>query len=451
MSFLMGLLSSSVFSAAIHLTACLTLSPSGMIVAMISLSLLRYSLYHRISTFYRFEIYSFQSRPKYPLKTFTKRIAPFTGMIYEVPMDKKLLPFLLLVFMLLGLPILGAALSGNPLSPYFEFPPHRVFVRPKPFSWWAFSAYALFAALCILPFLVQGLRKPTVSPASPDHPGSFPWWGLLGGFMGVCAWVLAWTRFPWFQSIQAHTFTPLWLAYILLTNAFAFRRSGRCLMLDQPRRFLLLFPASAALWWFFEYLNRFVQNWQYAGVELEPWEYFLYATLSFSTVLPAVMSTRQWFLTFPRIQSNFSTFFPVRLPNPRIWGGVILCLSAVGLACLAIQPNHTYALVWVSPLLIVVSTQALAREPSIFSPVARGDWRGVLSCALAALMCGFFWEMWNYLSLARWTYAVPFVQRFHVFEMPILGYVGYLPFGVTCGAFSEMVLGKMKSAQADFI
>ena len=51
------------------------------------------------------------------------------------------------------------------------------------------------------------------------------------------------------------------------------------------------------------------------------------------------------------------------------------------------------------------------------------------AAALAGLFCGFFWELWNAHSLARWEYTIPWVDRFHLFEMPLLGYAGYLPFG----------------------
>ena len=359
-------------------------------------------------------------------------------------MGKKIFQAVVLALMLLGLPLLGIALTGKALSPYFEFPPRAIFVQHAPFSWPAFAGYTLFIGLCIIPFILQGMRKPGASTLSPGRPGIFPWWGRLGVVMGICAWTLAWTRFSWFQPLQVHTFTPLWLAYILFANALAFRRSGGCLMLDQPGRFLLLFPASAAFWWVFEYLNRFVQNWRYTGVGFEPWEYFLYATLSFSTVLPAVTSTREWLLTFPRIRKNYAAFFPVKLPYPRLWGASVLCFAAAGLAGLGLKPDYFYALVWMSPLAIIVSLQAIMKQPTIFSSVARGDWRRIWSCALAALICGFFWEMWNYFSLARWTYCIPFVQRFHVFEMPIPGYAGYLPFGVTCGVISEMILGERR-------
>jgi hypothetical protein len=47
--------------------------------------------------------------------------------------------------------------------------------------------------------------------------------------------------------------------------------------------------------------------------------------------------------------------------------------------------------------------------------------------------------MWNYKSLARWVYIVPFVQRFHIFEMPILGYSGYLTFGIECAVITGIL------------
>jgi hypothetical protein len=47
--------------------------------------------------------------------------------------------------------------------------------------------------------------------------------------------------------------------------------------------------------------------------------------------------------------------------------------------------------------------------------------------------------MWNYFSLAKWEYSVPLVHRFLIFEMPVLGYGGYLPFGLECFVISAML------------
>ena len=54
-------------------------------------------------------------------------------------------------------------------------------------------------------------------------------------------------------------------------------------------------------------------------------------------------------------------------------------------------------------------------------------------------MCGLVWETWNYYSLAKWIYNVPWVSRFHVWEMPLLGFAGYLPFGLECAVIADWV------------
>ncbi|MBU2499423.1 MAG: hypothetical protein KKE57_11020, partial [Proteobacteria bacterium] len=210
--------------------------------------------------------------------------------------------------------------------------------------------------------------------------------------------------------------------------------------------YLLLFPFSALFWWFFEYLNRFVQNWQYVGAHFGPLEYFLYATLSFSTVLPAFTGTREWILTFSWPQRKFRSFMPLGVARPKLVASAVLLFAGFGLAAIGVWPNHLFPLLWVSPLLVIVSLQALSGEHHLFSDLPHRDWQIVLASALAALLCGFFWEMWNVYSLARWVYHVPFVHRFQIFEMPLLGYAGYLPFGLACAVLADIVLKKDKGS-----
>jgi hypothetical protein len=62
--------------------------------------------------------------------------------------------------------------------------------------------------------------------------------------------------------------------------------------------------------------------------------------------------------------------------------------------------------------------------------VERGDWRPVIALSVGALICGFFWEMWNFYSDPKWIYHTPGAQFLHVFEMPLLGYAGYIPFAL---------------------
>jgi hypothetical protein len=358
---------------------------------------------------------------------------------------KEFAKLFILALMLLGLPLLGVITAGFPVQKYLEFPPHSRYVLHAPFSWNIFTVYAVFILSFAVPFIFMGFklyRRIKIKP-SPLHV--FPWWGRLGIIIGIATWILAWMRFSWFIQFQPHTFTPLWLSYILVINACCQRRTGRCMITGRPGFFLLLFPTSAAFWWFFEYLNRFVQNWHYTGIHFNAWEYFAYATLSFSTVLPAVLGTRDVMNTFSWIQPAFDNVTPFKCPHAKLLAASALFISGISLAGIGVYPNYLFSLLWVSPLIIIVSLQTLMGEWHIFSEMASGRWSPVVSSAAAALFCGFFWEMWNYYSLARWEYSIPFVNRFKLFEMPILGYAGYLPFGLECAVIGGFVKQWIKN------
>ncbi len=343
--------------------------------------------------------------------------------------------------MLVGLPLLGVVLKGEDPGRYLEFPPLTQHTVHAPFSWTAFILYSLIILAFTAPFIKRLLiTKAALPPGEGGAERSFPWWGRVAAVGCAISWVLAWTRFSWFEPLQPFTFLPLWLSFIVVINALTWRRKGSCLLTAHPPSFLALFPFSALFWWFFEYLNRFVQNWHYVNVQdFSPLQYTLHATLAFSTVLPAVLSVREWFLTFPTIQRGFSRFAAIPVGHPRLLAWLMLVVSGAGLALIGIFPNHLFGLLWVSPLIILLALQTLLGEPHLLRGLEHGDWRLFVASALAALFCGWFWEMWNLHSQAKWMYTLPHVERFRIFEMPLLGYAGYLPFGLECAVVGDLV------------
>ena len=42
-------------------------------------------------------------------------------------------------------------------------------------------------------------------------------------------------------------------------------------------------------------------------------------------------------------------------------------------------------------------------------------------------------------AYAKWIYAVPWVHRFQIWEMPLIGFGGYLPFGLECAAVTAWI------------
>src|SRR5438045_5053659 len=112
------------------------------------------------------------------------------------------------------------------------------------------------------------------------------WLGLI--VVSVC-WPLNWIL----PSVRtSYLFFPLLLGYILVVDALVERRAGDSIWSRSHRDFAVLFLISAPVWWLFELINLRTANWEYLGREaVDPFEFNLLATISFSIVVPAVFET----------------------------------------------------------------------------------------------------------------------------------------------------------------
>jgi hypothetical protein len=75
---------------------------------------------------------------------------------------------------------------------------------------------------------------------------------------------------------------------------------------------------------------------------------------------------------------------------------------------------------------------------NLITRAKNGEWRTVVSLFAGVLLTAFFWEFWNYWAYPKWIYTIPFVDFWHIFEMPLLGYGGYLPFSLELFAFYQL-------------
>lgn len=378
-------------------------------------------------------------------------------------MKKRILHYVILAAVLLGVPALCAWLGGYdeiwegvksfpPRTEDWGFHPEKLWNHRCPFSWAWFAGLSAFTFLCVRPFLVRMFKTLFSRPALPRlspftvHPSPFPWWGWLGVAILAAGWALSWNyRFCWFPKLPVRvqvqiSYAPLWAGFILIMNALCVKRSGRCPMTSHPWAYAATFPASSLFWWFFEYLNRYVWNWYYLGIsELSAAEYTLYATVCFASVLPAVCAVAAWLHTFPAFADR--TYCGMARVNLRRSGWCVFLgvLAATGLTGIVFFPSCAYPLLWISPLTVFILVQFLLKEDSVLDRFARGDWSVFFRFAVASLVCGLAWETWNYYALAKWVYAVPWVHRFQIWEMPLIGFAGYLPFGVECAAVTAWI------------
>jgi hypothetical protein len=251
--------------------------------------------------------------------------------------------------------------------------------------------------------------------------------------VAVC-WPLNWTL----RGVRtAYLFFPLWLGYILVVDALVWKRTGTSLWARSRKNFVLLFLISAPVWWLFELINLRTANWEYLGRELfSTLQFNLLSTISFSTVIPAVFETAELIGSFTWMK-RFASW--LRIPATR---ALFVALFVVGLAmfsALLIWPTIFYPFVWISLVLIFEPINYWTGRPYFLKELREGDWRAMISLSLGALVCGLFWEMWNYYSFPKWIYHVPVLGFWRVFEMPLLGYGGYVPFALELYALKNFL------------
>jgi len=273
-----------------------------------------------------------------------------------------------------------------------------------------------------------------------------PLHGWLGLGLVLLFWIINWS----FTGARTHWgFFPLWLGYCLAVDGLASWRTGSSLLTRSLRRYLGLFLISAPGWWLFELLNLRTQNWTYIGAELfSPLEYAFWTTLSFTTVIPAVFGSAEFFASFD---------FVKRLPRGPVIGTdtkttlTFFLLGWVMLALMLSWPRTFFLFIWLSLYFILEPINIWLGNRSLADWTRKGDWRPVIALWLGVLLTAFFWELWNYYSYPKWIYHVAWGNWLHVFEMPLLGYGGYLPFALELYALYHLVCGFFSDRKTDYV
>lgn len=263
---------------------------------------------------------------------------------------------------------------------------------------------------------------------------AWPVRGCVGLALIALCWPLNWTLAG---TRTAYLFFPLWLGYILVLDALVQVRTGTSIWTRSVKQFWLLFLLSEPVWWLFELINLRTGNWEYVGRELfTTFQFGLLCTVSFSIVVPAVFESAELVRSFGWVERCRDG---LRIPETR---SVIIGLFVLGvtmLAALLAWPKIFYLFTWTSLLFIFEPINCWVCRPRFLERLQEGDWRTVISLALGGLLCGIFWELWNYYSFPKWTYHTPGTGFWHIFEMPLLGYGGYVPFALELYALKNFL------------
>ncbi|MBM4286812.1 MAG: hypothetical protein FJ135_01465 [Deltaproteobacteria bacterium] len=256
--------------------------------------------------------------------------------------------------------------------------------------------------------------------------------GVLGGAVFVTAvWGLRNTVEPfatWFYAFA-------WWSYIVMADAVIYARQRESLLLNRTRELPKMATVSITCWLVFEGVNFSLGNWHYVGLPQElPWRWLGYA-LGFATVFPGLFQTRD-------LLGALGVFSQAKGPVREVGTSWLAPATIAGLVMFMlplIWPRYTFPLIWLSFIFFLEPFCFLGGGKSLWADWRRGQRREIYLLLLAGLVCGVFWELWNFWAQAKWVYTLPFFQAGKIFEMPVLGYLGFLPFALECAIMYNFI------------
>ncbi len=220
-----------------------------------------------------------------------------------------------------------------------------------------------------------------------------------------------------------------WYPTIALMAALIARREGRDPLTANPLHALSLFAWSAVFWFFFELLNWRLADWYYVNVPAGRLARWAGITLAFATVLPAIFLAARTLETWGWVRS-------VRTVPMRVTSLGLRLTSLAGVVFLILPlvwPRWFFPLVWgATTLLAEPALYRRAPRWSLLADLERGDAGRIVRLLAGGAVVGLLWELFNSIARSRWIYTVPGLEDLKLFEMPLLGFLGFPVFALEC-------------------
>ncbi len=268
-----------------------------------------------------------------------------------------------------------------------------------------------------------GMREQEKSRARP-----LPWYGwvalftLVAGELGLFLDVFV---------VQVLFYCIAWWSYIVLADAWTWKRRGHSLLRDRPWELLVLAFWSVAIWNLFEAFNFRLQNWFYVNVPTQFLLGTVFTFFAYATVVPGLFETYDLVRAYGIAEG-------VRMRPWRVRPSGVALSVALGLAMVIsplLWPRYAFPWVWGFVVFLgdpICYRAERRRAESFLGHFERGDPRPFIRLLLSGLICGGLWEFWNFWAHTKWVYTVPFFENLKWFEMPPLGFLGFPPFALEC-------------------
>jgi hypothetical protein len=225
-----------------------------------------------------------------------------------------------------------------------------------------------------------------------------------------------------------------WWSYILVADNVVLKLRGRSLLSSRRRELASMLPLSVFLWLAFEGYNLVIRNWAYAGVPAQLWLRWPGYAIAFATVLPGIFITSdliQWLFGSGRSSASSERESLDHAPESAA-SRTFVAIGAILTIAPLLWPRVFFPAVWIGPIFLLDPLLEKLGVRSLSLSIAAGDRSRAWSLMGGGLLCGGIWEFWNFWAASKWVYTVPYFQNWKIFEMPVLGFLGFPPFALEC-------------------
>ncbi len=266
----------------------------------------------------------------------------------------------------------------------------------------------------------------------------------LYGYVGIVALIAA--EVLLFQRVEpvGTFFTPLaWTCFLLVVDAGVFALRGNSRLRTTPRAFFGMAALSVPLWLLFEAYNLHLENWRYEGLPESLWQQALGSLWAYATILPALLESADLLAALGLARG-------VTARGWRVWLGRHNLMVVIGVLCLGLplllpreSARYLFALVWLAFIFLLEPVNLARGHDSLLADVKQNRGERLYCLMAAGFVCGLLWEFWNYWAGGRWVYTLPFAPEWKVFEMPLVGYLGFPFFALEFFAMYSFTAGEL--------
>ena len=226
-----------------------------------------------------------------------------------------------------------------------------------------------------------------------------------------------------------------WYPTLIILDEVVVLLGGESL-LARPRQLALMLWWSAVIWFLFEAINFRLRDWYYVFLPAGRLERWLGITVSLATVVPAVLLPE-------RLLERLGVWRDLRLRGFTLEPQHLEIAGWVGwglLAAVLAFPRYLYPLTW-GAVWLIAEPLLYRRDPahSLFADMTHGSWGRIARLMAAGLFAGVLWESFNAMARGRWIYTVPFLEHLKIFEMPLVGFLGFPFFALEVWSLYHLV------------